>query len=112
MTRRNYSAKEYDKILDIFLKGGILYFIENEKGELYYEHLHFENPSPRLDEITGWADKMHSVVAIQGAFLTREDAEKVNNFTEGGCRCCGNNAIKIPTIVTEYEFLNTNNPIQ
>lgn len=100
--------EEMDEIYKRFNKGGILYFIERtEKNQFYYKPLNLKTSADEYtpDQGIDWSDTIHSMMILSGGFLTKEDAEKENSFTTGGCRYCGHGSTIIPTIVTEHEFV-------
>jgi len=106
--RRFYEDGEMDEINRRFNEGGILYFIERtDTHQFFYEPLRMKTTAdPYIpDEYVDWSDTIHFMMILSGGFLTKEAAEKENNFTECGCRYCGNGSKKIPTIVTEHEFV-------
>ena len=90
-------------------EGGILWFIERtDTNEFLWFNLRvFDRDFNRRENETyiNWS-KEAGVFPMTCAYLTKEDAEKnCPELTEGGCQHCGHNSKKIPTIVTEHEFI-------
>lgn len=105
---RFYEDGELDEIHRRFKEGGTLYFIERtDTNDFFYTPLVMTTSNDHFipDRFTAWSDKINLTTVLSGGFLTRESAEKENNFTECGCRYCGNGSKKIPTIVSEHEFV-------
>ena len=109
---RFYQKGEFEEIYQRFNEGGILYFIERkDTNQFYSERMLMMNTSHanHPDEEVEWLDSLGGIFGLSGAFLTKEDAEKHNHFTQGGCRHCEHGSTKIPTIVTEHEFVASGN---
>lgn len=105
---RFYEDGELDEIHRRFKEGGILYFIERTDTNQFYYSPPIMTTSNDLfipDRFTAWSESINLTTVLSGAFLTKERAEEENNFTECGCRYCGNGSNKIPTIVREHEFV-------
>ena len=110
MTFRIYETEEIDKILKIKNEGGILYLIERtDTNEYAYSKAKpdsFRTNSPNFGMVDVlWTKEINEFHLYTGMFLTRQDAEKYSNLTEDGCRFCGNGSKKIPTVITEHEFI-------
>ncbi len=103
---RFYKEEEQEQVHNRFNNGGVLWFIERtDTNQFFYEPLRIERSHDEFvpDSGVDWMDNI-SLFGLSGAFLTKEDAEKYNNFTQGGCRYCGNGSKKIPTKITEHIF--------
>ena len=104
---RFYKDGEQEEIYKIFNEGGILYFIERtDTNQFFYEpfRIMFSHESYIPDRDIGW-DNVINCGTLSGSFLTKEEAEKYNNFTQLGCRYCGHGSKSISTKVTEHEFV-------
>lgn len=104
---RYFKDGEQEEINKRFDNGGILWFIERtDTNQFFYEPLLLKSSNDPFvpDENTGWSNTL-THYNLTGAFLNKEDAEKYDTFTECGCRYCGNGATKIPTKITEHEFV-------
>lgn len=97
-----------DEISRRFKEGGALWFIQRtDTNQFWYQPFRMRTTAHRHepDEHVAWADAIHLMMILLGGFLTKEDAEKYNNFTESGCRYCGHGSHKISTIIIEHEFI-------
>lgn len=100
-------------------KGGILWLIERTDTNefLIEEQINIANgcfgPYPGSIPSTRdiWTRQIPTKMSLQYTtahyFLTKEDAEHGirHSYSEGGCRHCGHGSKKIPTIITEHEFV-------